>query len=86
MVALIALNVAITYAVSRSDFYSSVQKTAQSCLVWLLPILGPVMVGVVLWSNFEPRGVRQRGGGGGGGVGDPFDLIDLSEGSHDPHH
>ncbi len=81
LVALVALNVAITYAVSRSDFYSSMQKTVQISLVWILPILGPVMVGVVLWSNYEPRGPTQRVAGG-----DLFDLVDLGEGANDHHH
>lgn len=42
-----------SYAVSRSDFYDSRQKIVQIALIWLLPIFGPLLVGGVLWSNYE---------------------------------
>jgi hypothetical protein len=41
-----------SYAVGRSDFYDSRQKTVQIVLVWLLPIVGVLLVGGVLWSNY----------------------------------
>lgn len=42
-----------SFAVGRSDFYDSRQKKVQIVLVWLLPIFGLLLVGGVLWSNYE---------------------------------
>jgi cytochrome c-type biogenesis protein CcmH/NrfF len=42
-----------SYAVGRSELYDSRQKTVQIALVWLLPIFGLLLVGGVLWSNYE---------------------------------
>ena len=50
---LFGANAVCTYAVCRSDFYDSRQKTVQIALVWLLPIFGLLLVGGVLWSNYE---------------------------------
>ena len=50
---LLAANAVASYAVGRSDFYDSRQKTVQIALVWLLPIFGLLLVGGVLWSNYE---------------------------------
>ena len=50
---LLGANAAGSYAVGRSDFYDSRQKTVQIALVWLLPIFGLLLVGGVLWSNYE---------------------------------
>ena len=50
---LFGLNAVGSYAVSRSEFYDSRQKTVQIALVWLLPIFGLLLVGGVLWSNYE---------------------------------
>ena len=50
---LIALNAAISRAVSRSVFYSTQQKVVQVGLVWLMPLAGPLFVGMVLWSNHD---------------------------------
>ena len=50
---LFGANAVGSYAVSRSEFYDSRQKTVQIVLVWLLPIFGLLLVGGVLWSNYE---------------------------------
>ncbi len=50
---LFGANAVATYAVGRSDFYDSGQKKVQIALVWLLPIFGLLLVGGVLWSNYE---------------------------------
>jgi hypothetical protein len=42
-----------SYAVGRSDFYDAQQKTVQIALIWLLPIFWLLLVGGVLWSNYE---------------------------------
>jgi hypothetical protein len=49
---LIIANTVCTVAVGKSDFYESRQKFIQIFLVWLLPILGILLVGGVLWSNY----------------------------------
>jgi len=56
---LVVANIIGSYAVGRSSFYDSRQKTVQIALVWLLPIFGLLLVGGVLWSNYErpsPKG------------------------------
>ena len=60
LIVLAALNGLISFGIVRSAFYSRRQKAVQIGLVWLVPMLGPALVGVVLWSNFAPR-VRSRG-------------------------
>ncbi len=50
---LFGANVACSYAVGRSDFYDSRQKGVQIALVWLLPLFGLLLVGGILWSNYE---------------------------------
>jgi hypothetical protein len=63
LAALVAFDVAITVAVARSDVYSPRQKAMQAALVWLVPVLGTVLVGVVLWSDRVPRGPRHAADG-----------------------
>ena len=58
---LLALNVTITLGVVRSDVYTRRQKAIQLALLWLLLVLGPLMVGAVLWSDRAPRGRRAHG-------------------------
>lgn len=53
VVALVVLNSAISYAVARSVFYSAKQKLVQGGLVWLLPLFGSLLVGMILWSNHD---------------------------------
>lgn len=61
LAALLVLNVALTLGVVRSEVYTPRQKAMQLALVWLLLVLGPVLVGVVLWSDRAPRGRRGHG-------------------------
>ena len=74
-VALIGLNVVITYAIGRSALYSSRQKAVQIGLVWLLPMFGSMLVGGVLWSNYDrsslPRHPGDLDAGAIAGTGDP---------------
>jgi hypothetical protein len=53
IVILCASNVLVSYAVGRSGFYSTRQKTVQIALVWLVPFFGLLLVGGVFWSNYE---------------------------------
>jgi len=75
-VALIGLNTVITYAVGRSELYSSRQKALQIGLVWLLPLFGSMLVGGVLWSNYDrsspPRHDADLASGAIAGTGDPI--------------
>ena len=74
--ALIGLNAILTYAIGRSALYSSRQKAFQIGLVWLLPVFGAMLVGGVLWSNydrsFSPRHATDLESGAIGGTGDPI--------------
>lgn len=74
--ALIGLNAILTYAIGRSALYSSRQKAFQIGLVWLLPVFGSMLVGGVLWSNydrsFSPRHAADLESGAIGGTGDPI--------------
>lgn len=74
-VALIGLNAVITYALGRSALYSSRQKALQMGLVWLLPVFGSMLVGGVLWSNYDrsapPRNPADLDAGAIAGTGDP---------------
>ena len=80
LVAAIALNSAISYAVARSVFYSARQKSVQIGLVWLLPVFGPLLVGMVLWSNhdrtFLPRHPPDVEPGDIAFSSDPIDVYD----------
>ena len=75
-VALIVLNAVITYAIGRSALYSSRQKALQIGLVWLLPVFGSMLVGGVLWSNYDrsspPRHPANLDAGAIAGTGDPI--------------
>jgi hypothetical protein len=75
-VALIGLNAVITYAIGRSTLYSSRQKALQMGLVWLLPVFGSMLVGGVLWSNYDrsfpPRHPADLEEGSIAGTGDPI--------------
>ena len=74
-VALIGINAAITYAIGRSALYSTRQKALQIGLVWLLPVFGSVLVGGVLWSNYDRSSAQRHpvdhDAGVIGGTGDP---------------
>jgi hypothetical protein len=49
--ALSVANFVVSVAVARSHYYSSRQKVVQVLLVWALPLLGAVAVGVFLYSQ-----------------------------------
>lgn len=74
--ALIGLNAVVTYAIGRSALYSSRQKAMQMGLVWLLPMFGSLLVGGVLWSDFDrslsPRPPADLDAGAIAGSGDPI--------------
>ncbi len=47
----VVLDCVVSVAVVRSQYYSTMQKAAQVVLVWLLPIVGAIVVGVFLYSQ-----------------------------------
>lgn len=49
---LLISNALVTFCVARSPFYERHQKRAQIFLIWGLPCLGTVLVGVFLWSQY----------------------------------
>lgn len=54
-------NAFASYAVGQSVFYDARRKCVQIAFVWLLPLVGLMLVGGVLWSNYErpsPTGDR----------------------------
>jgi hypothetical protein len=48
---IVAANVAVSVAVARSGYYSRAQKMGQIAIVWLLPFVGALAVGVFLYSQ-----------------------------------
>ncbi len=48
---LAALNVAVCIAAARSGNYTRAQVVAQSFLVWLVPMIGAIVVGIFLFSE-----------------------------------
>ena len=91
LIALAALNGVISFGVVRSVFYSRRQKAAQIGLVWFLPMLGPALVGVILWSNYGPR-VRSRQSAAGAVAGMGADdllnsmAVEATDQMRDAHH
>ena len=51
LVSLLAADIWVTIAVSRSVYYSRRQKNVQTCIVWLVPLAGALLVGVFLYSQ-----------------------------------
>ncbi|HEY3049432.1 MAG TPA: hypothetical protein VGJ72_18465 [Polaromonas sp.] len=51
LVCIALLNAVVSVAVARSGYYSGGQVAAQVVIVWLIPVLGAVVVGVFLWSQ-----------------------------------
>jgi hypothetical protein len=45
----VVANIGVSVFVSRSHYYSREQKLVQCAIVWLLPLLGVVAVGVFLY-------------------------------------
>jgi len=51
LVSVLAADIWVTIAVSRSVYYSRRQKRIQVCIVWLVPLAGALLVGVFLYSQ-----------------------------------
>jgi hypothetical protein len=51
LVALAVANLGVSLAVIHTVYYTPVQKLAQLCCVWLLPLVGVITVGVFLYSQ-----------------------------------
>ncbi len=51
--ALAALNFVVCSFVIRSSYYSRGQKFAQCAIVWLLPVLGPFVIGFFLYGQSD---------------------------------
>jgi hypothetical protein len=47
----VVANIGVSMFVWRSHYYSRQQKLVQCAIVWLLPVLGVVAVGVFLYSQ-----------------------------------
>lgn len=78
---LVGANIFGSYAVGRSNFYDVRQKAVQIALIWLLPVFGLLLVGGVLWSNYERPSP----------IGDPpehviADFVGLGDGQEDFQH
>jgi hypothetical protein len=63
--ALVAANLCVSIFVVRSAFYSPLQKLGQCAIVWFLPVVGCVGVGVFLYSQrdnpiFDTRAYPER--------------------------
>lgn len=60
---LIVVNLAVCVGVARSRFYTHAQMWMQAALVWLFPLLGAVLVGIFLWTQYAQakasRGTRE---------------------------
>ena len=48
---LAAMNIAVSFFVARSELFSRGQKLSQCALIWFIPVLGCVGVGVFLYSQ-----------------------------------
>jgi len=48
---LLLANIVVSIAVVRAHYYSGRQKLAQVVVVWLLPLVGAVAIGVFLYSQ-----------------------------------
>jgi hypothetical protein len=57
IIAIMLVNLAVSIAVARSGYYSSAQVGWQFALVWLVPVLGAVLAGRVLWPQ-RPASAR----------------------------
>jgi hypothetical protein len=51
LISVLAADIWVTIAVSRSVYYSRRQKKLQVCIVWLVPLVGALLVGVFLHSQ-----------------------------------
>lgn len=51
LLAHVLANAGVSVAVARSHYYSTPQKVFQAMVVWLLPVVGVIGVGVFLYSQ-----------------------------------
>ena len=49
--ALLLLNVLVSLAIVRSRLFTGRQLLAQHTIVWLVPVLGAILVGGIVWSQ-----------------------------------
>ncbi len=65
LLALILINGAVSVAIARSGYYERKQLLAQVAIIWLLPAVGAIFIGVFLrtqreTSTFNPRALPER--------------------------
>ena len=60
---IVFLDVGLSIAVVRSGMYSRPQMYWQLALIWFIPVLGMLLVGMVFWSHWVPGKHFQRGNG-----------------------
>lgn len=53
---LIVINLAVCVCVARSHFYTRAQMWMQVALVLLFPLLGALLVGIFLWTQYAQVG------------------------------
>jgi hypothetical protein len=51
LIGLAAANVVVSVALMRTHYYSPAQKLVQILLVWLVPVVGAIGIGVFLYSQ-----------------------------------
>ena len=62
---IVLLNIYATVRLWRSDSFNQFQKTAQSVIVWLLPVVGAVMVIAFIKEDETPKGPDNPNNGQG---------------------
>lgn len=65
LIALAAVNAAVSIAIIRSGYYERRQLIAQVAIIWLIPMMGAVLVGIFLrvqreTSTFDTRAFPER--------------------------
>lgn len=52
--ALVLLNLLVWVAAVRSRLFTKRQIIFQAAIVWVLPVFGAIVVGVMIWNEFSP--------------------------------
>jgi hypothetical protein len=68
---LLAMNCVVSLRIWLSKGLTGVQKFAQTCIVWLVPVMGAVLVYLVQRSDGDSRDPGKPPFGGGAGDGMP---------------
>ena len=68
---LLAINCIVSLRIWLSKGLSTAQKVAQTCIVWLVPVFGAVIVYLVQRSDSDPHSPVKPPFGGGGHDGMP---------------